>query len=105
MNLPDINPRDIIINPNWSPAAKVQAIGRALRPKPMSLQDIYERLLEYLQGGRVIEWSRVKGDVKMVALTMMENSEARLVRIEGRDYLRFRRPNRILQFLSLGSRK
>lgn len=93
------------ITPSTSPAAHIQAVGRALRLKPMSLQDIYDRLLEYLKAGRVMEWRRVKGDVKMVALAMMENREACLIRVDGRDYLRFRRPNRIIQFLSLGSRK
>ena len=71
----------------------------------MSLDDIYERMSDYLRSGRVMAWKRVKGDPNMVALTMLENYEAKIVRIDGADYLVHKRPNRILQFLTLGGRK
>lgn len=105
MSLSDIKLPDITwLTPSWTPAAHIQSVGRILRPKPLSLAEIHRRLLDYLKSGRVIEWSRIKGDPKQVALVLLEDREAKLVRIGGIDFLAYRRPNPIIQFLTLGAR-
>ena len=104
MNPADIKLPDISITPSWAPAAHIQSIGRILRTQ-MSLTDIHERLLDYLMSGRIIEWNRIKGDPKQVALVMLEDRDAKLIRFDGIDFLAYRRPNRIIQFLTLGARR
>ena len=68
----------------------------------MSLEDIHERLIGYLKTRRVIEWKRIAGDPKQVALAMIEVGEAKIVRVDGNDYLAYRWPNRLVQFLTMG---
>lgn len=104
MSHPDIKLPDITwITPSWTPAAHIQSVGRILRP--MSLADIHARLLAYLESGRIIEWSRLNGNPKQVALVLLEERDAKLVRFEGIDFLAYRRPNPIIQFLTLGARR
>lgn len=104
MNLADIKLPDISLTPSWTPGAHIQSVGRILRPH-LSLADIHARLLAYLTSGRVIEWSRLKGDSKQVALVLLEDREAKIVRFEGIDFLAYRRPNPIIQILTLGARR
>ncbi len=105
MSIPDIKLPDITwITPTWTPNAHIQSVGRVLRPA-MSLQDIYERLAEYLLTGRVMEWNRVRGDVRQAALSLLETHDAKLVRVDGIDYLARKRPNPLVQILTIGLRK
>lgn len=68
----------------------------------MSLGNIHERLRAYLKTRRLIAWNRLTGDPKKVASIMIENGEAKLVRVDGQAYLAFRWPNWLIQFLTLG---
>lgn len=104
MILPDIKLFDITLTQSRTPVAR-QSLGRILRPKPLSLAEIHQRLLAYLMSGRVIEWGRLNGDPKQVALVMIAEQDAKLVRLHKIDFLVYRRPNPIIQLLTLGARK
>ncbi len=105
MSLPDIKLPDITwITPSWTPGAHIQSVGRILRPQ-LSLAEIHRRLLDYLKSGKVIQWNRISGDPKQAALILLEERDAKLVRVGGIDFLAYRRPNPIIQILTLGARR